>query len=282
MTPIGPALPVTCPSCRAQFPWRHVSAGLFHCPGCGSGLRLAGGYFRVVYLAALATITLIAYASGVRGDALLATAMLVVWPTYLLLLNVNVRLFPPDVEATGDVRGILYPVNPDDVPAVSEPPVGAEEDPSSQAPARPGRDGMFASRVEHKTLEGLALRGGAIVLGLWAVWTAGRPLVHHVFPEFGATMAGPQGFPVTLHVGEDNIAFTNGATEAWTCQAALGISSTYSATFSLEPKQTRALSYRGFRGTDDRLDPAVVRRAARKRVTVACRESSGRAHFVQF
>ena len=280
---IRAALPVTCPSCRAQISWRHVSLDVpFSCPGCGCGLRLYAAYFRVLHLIALVTITLTLYALGVRGDELLASAFLAVWPTRFLLVFVTVRLFPPDVEATGDVRGILYPVNPDDAHLASEPPVVAEGEASSQAPSSLGPGRMFTSRVEHRTLEGLVLRGGAIVLGLRAVWTAGKPLVHRVFPELGATMAGPRGFPVTLHISEDSLDFTNGAAEPWTCQVALGVRSASISTFSLEPKQTRALSYRGFRGTGTQVDMAVVRRAARDRIMIDCREPSGRTQFLRF
>jgi hypothetical protein len=126
------------------------------------------------------------------------------------------------------------------------------------------------------------LFAAAIVLGLYWLWTSATPLMYRLFPELGATKTGPAAFPVSVHLGEDNIAFTNGATASWTCQVALGARTAYLSTFTLEPKQTRWLSYRGFRGTDAVVDVAVVRAAARRRIAVACREPSGITHFWQF
>ena len=75
---------------------------------------------------------------------------------------------------------------------------------------------------EHWTLEGLVLRGIAISLVLSLTWMAVRPLIYRILPEFGASLHGPTAFPVTVHIGQDAIAVTNGSTEHWTCKMDLG------------------------------------------------------------
>jgi hypothetical protein len=256
----------------------------FPCPSCRHGLRLRAGYFRVLYLLALVFIALIAYAAGRRGDELFATVLLGLLPTHLLLLFVTMRLFPPDVESTGDYRDILYPTNTEDVSDASEwsgrP--AAEPETNTQVLEGSDRQTMFKAGAQHRTLEGVALRVGGVLLGLWVVWTAARPLVHRVLPELGATKTGPPGFPVTVHLGEESVEFTNGATESWACQVALGVRTAYVSTFSLEPGHTRTLSYLGFRGPGTQVGVAVVRSAARDRILMYCREPSGRTHFWQF
>ena len=77
ITLIRPALPVKCPSCVGNVPWTLASArGQFTCPTCGHGLRLRDGYFRALYALAAVLITLVAYAMGIRSDALFATVLL--------------------------------------------------------------------------------------------------------------------------------------------------------------------------------------------------------------
>jgi hypothetical protein len=48
------------------------------------------------------------YALGLRGDVLMFAAFLAVWPLNAVLLRITVRTFPPDIELTGEFRGILY------------------------------------------------------------------------------------------------------------------------------------------------------------------------------
>ena len=147
---------------------------------------------------------------------------------------------------------------------------------------------MFRPVRPPRSLEGVVLAVGALVLGLYWVWMAAEPLLS-LLPQLGATKTGPAAFPVTVHLGKDHVSFTNGGSVPWTCQAALGISHAYLSTFVLQPNQTRALSYVGFRGTDAAVNPddavvhvAAVRSAGRGRMAVMCREPSGITHFRQF
>jgi hypothetical protein len=91
---------------------------------------------------------------------------------------------------------------------------------------------MFRLGKEHRTLEGVVLRGAAIILGLSMVWMAARPLIRRLAPELGATKHGPPAFPVRVHLGDDTIRFTNGSTVAWSCKAELGFGDEYTSVFS--------------------------------------------------
>ncbi len=217
-------------------------------------------------------LAMVAYALGMRGDSLFATVVLGLWPTWLLLVFITMRLFPPDVEYTGDVRGILYGVPP----AVDDP--GSADQPADAPDHRP----MFSLDEEHRTLEGVVLRGAAIVLVLSFAWMAARPLIYRVFPEWGATKDGPPGFPVTVHIGADTISFTNGSDAAWSCEAELGRGVEHSSAFPVDPQQTRALSYLDFRGADFQALRRLGRAAARDRLTIGCVEPSGTSHFWPF
>jgi hypothetical protein len=57
-----------------------------------------------------------AYALGFRGDALFWSVCLGWFPTFVVVLNVTLRVFSPDAELTSEFRGILYgkPTQPGD------------------------------------------------------------------------------------------------------------------------------------------------------------------------
>lgn len=286
ITLLRAAVPMRCPSCGAQIPWRRVTAQLeFACAECGHGMRLRDGYFRVLYILAMVVISLIAYAAGIRDEALFATAILGLWPTYFLLVFINMRLFPPDVEPTGDFRGILYGINQrNDAFTASDPPAETSvvRDIPTRAPADEDPRQMFKTGRDHRSLEEIVIRGAVIVMAGWLVWTAARPLIYRIAPELGATKSGPSVFPVTVHIGEETVDFTNGSTVPWICRAELGFGKEYLSTFSIEPQHTRELSYLDFRSSGAQVDPAVSRRAARGKITMACAEPSGITHFWQF
>lgn len=232
-------------------------------------------------LAAL-IVTLVAYASGVRGDSLFAVVFLALWPMHFLLVFITMRLFPPDVECTGDFRGILYGVIPED-DAVTRPVPAPDGSGSPNQLAAASQNGsMFSHGKEPRTLEGVVLRGAAIILVLSCAWMAVRPLIYRIAPELGATKSGPPGFPVTVHIGADSISFTNGSTAAWSCEAELGVGDEHSSAFPVDPQETRALSYVDFRGADSQVDAATLRDAARRKITIGCVEPSGTSHFWQF
>ena len=96
ITLIRAALPIKCPECGAAISWRHATGHVqFLCPECGHGLHLRNNYFRVLYLFAAILVTMVAYAAGIRSDALFATVILGVWPTHLLLVFIAMISFRP-------------------------------------------------------------------------------------------------------------------------------------------------------------------------------------------
>jgi predicted RNA-binding Zn-ribbon protein involved in translation (DUF1610 family) len=282
ITLIRAALPVTCPSCGAEISWKEAGGAQFLCPECGHGVHLRNGYFRVLYLLSALLTSLVAYAAGVRGDTLFWTVSIFLVPTYILLVFITMRLFPPDVESTGDYRGILYGAARDeDTQAAAESPRDSRKqkrNPSSaSATESESHAALFEADPEHWTVEGVAILGAAVVLVLVAVWMAARPLVYRVLPELGATQVGPAVFPVTVHLGQGTIDVANGSTEHWSCKVGVGVANLYTFTFTVDAHQTRELPYGSFQPAGGEWDE--LRRLARERVAIECAEPSGRTHF---
>jgi len=288
ITLIRAAPPLKCPSCSQAISWRHATlGGQFLCPACGRGLRVPGSYFRVLTVVSFVLVTLVAYAAGMRGDALFEAAMLGVFPVVVLLTFITIRLFPPDVETTGEFRGILYGSTVESEAIATSHPTSADTSPrvatpSPLADARP----LFNVGKEPRTLEGAVLKLAVVVLVLGNVWIWVRPVVHRAFPEIGATETGPPVFPVQVHIGRDTVGFTNPSSAAWTCKASLGFYETYTATFSVGPDQTRAVPDLEFGGTDVAEDIEAQldarREAAREKISIECAEPSGQTHYLEF
>jgi hypothetical protein len=169
-------MPVVCPACGENISKRFVMGRDAYCPACHVGLTIRVGPFRALPLFAAVIVSLVGYGAGLRGDALFAVVCLVSLPVAFVMAMITVRLFPPELEATGDYRGILHPV--EDVPQSEEPDaVEAHE-------ATPD-EGLFHVLDVPRTLEGLALRVGFGVLFIWMIWMALEPLVYRVFPSLG-------------------------------------------------------------------------------------------------
>ncbi len=281
LTLIRAALPVKCPSCSAEIPWRYAAVQ-FLCPACGQGVRLRGAYFRVLYVLSIVLISLVAYAAGIRGDALFGTVLLGILPTNFLVVFVTMRLFPPDVEATGDYRGILYGAHPGtDGQPIPEPPGSNEienETPTSSPADLKLHGATFKEVPDHWTFEGVVLRIATILLVVFAAWMAVRPLIYRILPEFGATKSGPTGFPMTVHIGQDALRFANGSTEPWTCRAHLGFRQKDTITFAVEPQKTHDVSYVELQALADDVDVPFLRSAAREKIAIECAELSGVTH----
>jgi predicted RNA-binding Zn-ribbon protein involved in translation (DUF1610 family) len=282
ITLIRAALPVKCPSCGAEISWKDAGGAQFLCPECGHGVHLRNGYFRVLYLLSALLTSLIAYAAGIRGDTLFWTVCIFLVPTYILLVFITMRLFPPDVEWTGDYRGILYgAARAENIQASPEGPRVKREQKKKMSSGSATQSDPPAPLFEvdpgHWTLEGVALRAGAVVLVLFAVWAAARPLIYRVLPEFGATQVGPAAFPVTVHIGQDTIGFANGSTEHWSCKVGVGVAQVYTLTFAVDAQQSREVPYGSFQPVGGDWDE--LRRLAREKVVIECAEPSGRTHF---
>lgn len=168
-----------------------------------------------MYLAALGISALVAYAVGFRNDALFGVVALALWPVYFVLTMLNMRLIPPEVELSGDFRGILYTCDPEDPSRPPEPMVfGAPRNiPLNAQATGDGSARTFELPAQPRTLEGVVIYVGAFVLVAFAVYLALQPVIYRFLPEFGATKQGPPGFPVTVHIGADSLRIGNGSSE---------------------------------------------------------------------
>jgi hypothetical protein len=131
---IFPRMPrLTCPFCSAQIQLplqgprtsrRLATDREFSCPTCECELlvrfRNVGTLSAFVFGAAV----LVGYVAGLRGIAPLALAVLALRFGYFLVLELSMRLFPPDVELCCDFRRILYSREVINSSAAGEPPVG--------------------------------------------------------------------------------------------------------------------------------------------------------------
>jgi hypothetical protein len=129
------------------------------------------------------------------------------------------------------------------------------------------------------SVEGVMLGLLALLLGGWLAWTAISPSTERVFPEWGATFAGPPVFPVTVHIGHDTLGFTNGSSQPWSCTATLGfpnVTAAYTLSFPLGPKGNRELAYLAFQciRPDMEVVASVVRLAGRARSSASNRRAS--------
>ena len=112
ITLLEAALPLKCPACGSAVPWhRATSDTAFLCPACGRALQVRGSYFRVLNFLAFPIAGFGAYALGARDDVLFWITLLGAFPVAVILWFITMRLFPPDVDLTGDYRSVLYPVD---------------------------------------------------------------------------------------------------------------------------------------------------------------------------
>ncbi len=102
----------TCPSCGEDISSRFVPGRHSYCPACGVGLAFRQGPFRALPLFAFVIVGLSLYAFGLRDLQLMAVSYLLGHPAWYVMALITARLFPPELETTGDVRGILHPVEP--------------------------------------------------------------------------------------------------------------------------------------------------------------------------
>jgi hypothetical protein len=252
-----------------------TGSGNFECPACQCRVQLKTGYFRLLYCLAAVMVWLIGRAVGIRSDALLWTVLVLLWPAFFVIASITLWLFPPDVELSGDYRGILYP----QAPAETAASLGDTEDVSTgrldRAEAAP-RTRMFAGAGGTRPIEEKVFATLGIILLVFGVWMAIQPLVNRIAPELGATFTGPKTFPVTIHIGEHDLGVTNSSTGQWTCRIELGTWVVFTSTLTVESNQTRHAPYAAFERVSDRaLDPLS---AARESIWINCAEESGITH----
>lgn len=270
------ATPPCCPHCGRKINWQHVAfANHFRCRSCDTRLDVRG--FRGHNLGAASIAWLLAFAAGVRQPWLLVATALGAVPIGILFVLLSLRLFPiVELEPTGDFRGILYP----DAGHASVAPA-VETQPRRWIGERVWE--FFVGINQPPSVEGFALQAGFLALALWMVWASIAPVLRIVVPEFDANRSGPRGFPVKVHIGSWTIAFTNGSDVAWTCRAELGktppLGKIHLAdTFDLPAGGTVPVEFTRFMPSEV-FDQSQLRSAAQDRISLECREPSGRRHF---
>ncbi len=277
ITLIPAARASTCPGCGALVSWQHRAAAGFYCPTCSIGLRLRPAYFALLYCIALFIVAVVVHALGFRGSGHLGLVMLALWPTYWLVLFVNLRIFPVDLEPTGDVRGLLY----------GEPSLAnlsaAADDSVNQGLAHSPTDQPTSGRAPalHQiegpsSLEGLGLKAGALAILVYVVWASVSAILFRVVPDLTETRNGPRGFPIRADLRKDVITFTNLSLEDWSCGVSLG--SGFRATFLVGANQTHEVRYAEFVPAFSATESHVVRSIARERIWAECAASSGLTH----
>lgn len=92
-----PMKPIRCPSCRLRNEGQHVWA-YRACVACGARLRIRRLYFLTTYLLAVVVSFGLAFAVGHRGTAFFSLGVLLVLPTFWVMMLINLRLFPTDVQ----------------------------------------------------------------------------------------------------------------------------------------------------------------------------------------
>ena len=101
--------------------WRRFATEKeFSCPACDSELLVR---FRNVWaLSAVVVVAavLVAYVAGLRGLEVLALAAIALRSAFFLIIQLSVRLFPPDVKLCCDFRRILYSRDAEDAPGSHE------------------------------------------------------------------------------------------------------------------------------------------------------------------
>lgn len=270
----GQATPARCSQCGRVITWRDVAfANHPRCPVCGARLRV--GRNRAL-TASLGLAFLLGIAFGARGWWVIV-GYLALNPATMTLVLVAMGRFSVETLPPTDVRDILYPIDH----------TGSE---AAEVPRAPDRRSWIGKRAwdlfvginQPFTIEGVAVQAVLLIVTVWVAWASVTPLLRAVVPDFGATRSGPQGFPVSVHIGSWTVAFTNGSETPWTCRAAVGRMTPGRLylvdSFEIPAGKTVPVEYTRFNpaGTPD---AAEIRRAAQGGITVECREPSGRRHF---
>jgi hypothetical protein len=193
-------------------------------------------------------------------------------PLRLLVTFISVRMFPPDVQMSGDVKGMLYGV-PTELTATPQPSLASETivEPPGGTPA--ARRTLSTLDRERWTFESVGIALGLTALALIWTWTSFAPVVYRTFPEFLATRRGPRGFPVSVHIGVDTLAFTNGSGSPWSCWVSLGDDRMFTTTLDLDAHETQGVPYDQFRDDAGRTR-ADLQSVARDRINIRCTDDS--------
>jgi hypothetical protein len=282
ITIVPAARRLTCPACNARLAWQRATIDTpFFCPECKQGVVFRPRYLRTLNVVSLSLAGLVAYGLGIRDDALLAAVLLMLLPAHWVILFISIRVFPPDLEPTGDYRGILFGLTDSDDSEHSplEPDAGSPTTSPPTAVDQGNRGTLFKVTAEPHSVEGLVLGVAAMILVGSAGWMLVEPLVYRLAPGVNATRTGPAGFPVTILIGETALSVTNGSNDLWSCRVELGAWAEHGAGLGVAPRQTSDVPYARFEpGASD----AELSRLARQSIAITCADESNTAHMASF
>ena len=229
------------------------------------------GPSRALPFFAMVVAGLLAYAVGIRGDALLGTVLIAGLPTTMVMQRITAWLIPPELEVTGHFRGILHPVsevdpNVDSVASASVAESGASIDgPVKVLRVPPDTGGAGATSRVH--------RAGS--LRSLAVHSQHRPSRG---PGAGRNEDGAPRLPTDrshrtrrcrVHesvIGRPGV--RGGARRGRMATA-----------FTMPALGTTHVSYESFRSANESGQQIDPESAARSQIRIQCEERSGTQHF---
>jgi hypothetical protein len=204
-------------------------------------------------------------------------------PMCFAVTALNMRLFPPEVEMSGEFRSILHPGERQDPSLPADPVIlgGPKRETSSEEPTASGGRALFRLPARPQTFEGWVIYLAVVVIVVGNVYMAAEPFLYKLLPEFNATKRGPSSFPATLHIGDATLGLSNGSTLAWHCVLALGRQGLYRAAVDVDAGAAREVAYEEFQadGDEGRTDAETRQTAARQEVALDCSDSAGRPHY---
>jgi hypothetical protein len=244
------------------------------CPRCGAGVRLRGSYFRVLWFIALLIAGLALSALGVNAGAFMSLLLPAAFMIVIVLVRITIRLFPPDIEPTGDFRGVLYGAPSEAAVVQAAEPVAEPAEPASVQGHR-----MFESARLPMTLEGMLILLIALFVTVGAAHALFGPLIARLWPDTAVTRLAPQGFPISVTIREDDIQVTNASKEPWTCTARIGRGLPFESNFAVAAHGTDIVPFDSFRLTRSMDTVQPLREFALARIQMECSEPSGLTHF---
>jgi hypothetical protein len=212
---------------------------------------------------------LLAFALGARASLIVWSAVLGVFPVYVLIALLTNQIIAPTLVPTGEFRSTLY--GGDDEAAA----VAAREDGSS----RP-------EPIRRLRMARVILNGG-ILVALVSLLAGASGVFHLERAVFDlvpglATKSGPPAFPVRVTIREDGLDFTNGSAVPWTCTPQISLQHFTAPPFELEAGQTRRIWYGSFTNGTSPLTSDAGYWGARQNIVVECLDRLGVSHYTSF
>jgi hypothetical protein len=219
-------------------------------------------------------------ATALRGEALFVWGVLAALVGAIVGSVLNVLMFPPDVVVTDDYRQILHPPMDEQSHTSGFDGPGSDHEvgnPTEVADSRLSLAGLPSRR----SLEGVVIGVVAVVMAMFFAYSAVEPAILKVWPGFLGARNGPAGFPVQIAIGNEALLITNGSADRWDCSVSLGDAREFSMQLRVVPGVRAVARYERFAGSDALAESDAYSKwmAARRALTIACTEPSGRVHW---